>query len=178
MPRASGKRHEVGAQRVRFGEMVRERVRGGVGAGERTVGDDRPPGTCAQGEGDARLEVGLVKAGEELVGVGRDKQRVEVLVAVRAVGGSNDRGAGGGHVGDEATETVLRPAFSVRAGSRRWAPLKAGRSIGCPFTSTAPSRRPRKSRMTSRLPRRVKVTVTPDRAVTRGDVERQVVPDV
>ena len=51
----------------------------------RAVGDDRPVGRGPHGDGVGPLEVGLVEAGEETVGLERLEVRVEVLRAVLGI---------------------------------------------------------------------------------------------
>ena len=60
-----------------------------------------PVGGARERERDARLEIRLVEAREELIRVGRDEQRVEVVGAVGRVAVADDARARGGDPRDE-----------------------------------------------------------------------------
>ena len=82
---------------------------GRVGRGDWARSDhDRPVGGRGEREADAGLEVGLIEAGEELVGVGRDEQGVEVVAPVGRVVVADDARPARRDVGDEVeVERVL-----------------------------------------------------------------------
>ena len=110
---------------------------GGAGAGacfdarDRAIGEHIPLERCAEVEGDARFEVGLVEAGEELIRVGGDEEGVEVIAAVGVVR-FDDAGTAGGDVGDEGE---LEGVFGVEergGGDADVIAVEGGRVDGVP----------------------------------------------
>ena len=64
--------------------------------GGQTVGDDGPGARRGDGEGEAGLDVGLVKAGERHAGVHGDEEGIDVLGVVVAVEVADEGAAGRG----------------------------------------------------------------------------------
>lgn len=90
-PGARGEGGKIGGNRLGFGEAP-ARAAGHRPLGiERAVGDHRPTARRGQSPAEPRLEVGLVEAGEQQIGVGGDEQGVEIGLAVLVVMIADDR---------------------------------------------------------------------------------------
>ena len=150
-----------------------------------SVRTSEPLATAVQ-EGRARkasetraFRSGLVEAGEELVGVGRDEQRVEVLVAVGSVSEPNDGRTGGRHVGDEIDGHRITSGHEGRGGEAQVRPVEEWRveasSIGLDRSEAAAPEVQDDVGVTAAGERDGDM---PDGAVACRNVECQVVPYV
>ena len=76
---ARGKREEIGRQRLGFGKGQAQPALGFASCRFGAVRDRLPGGRQVQAEGPARLQVGLIEAGERQVRPRRNEERVEEL---------------------------------------------------------------------------------------------------
>jgi hypothetical protein len=91
--RSRRKRNQVRADRPRLGEVMRDRRRGAVGVHGGTVRQHAPGTRRRHLQCHARLEIRLVKAGKEQVGIRRHEQGVEIVLAISCIARPDDAGA-------------------------------------------------------------------------------------
>ena len=99
---ARGKREEVGRQRLGFGKGQAQPALGFASCRLGAVGDRLPGGRHVQAEGPARLQVGLIEAGERQVRPRGNEERVEEL------GLSIERRVAGDEVDGDLVAAVLQ----------------------------------------------------------------------